>query len=44
MVIDRAIHEYFRVSVRYCFLRFSDDLTNFDYDHEGVFLNVVGKY
>ena len=26
------------------FTDFSDDLTNFDYDHRGWFLNLVGTY
>ncbi len=42
--VDRDIGRNFRVGLGYNFTEFSDDLTNFDYDHEGVFLNVVGKY
>jgi hypothetical protein len=42
--IDRDIGRNFRVGLGYNFTEFSDDLTNFDYDHKGVFLNVVGKY
>ncbi len=42
--IDRDIGKYFRVGLGWNFTEFSDDLTNFDYDHKGVFLNVVGRY
>lgn len=42
--IDRDIGDNLRVGVGYNFTSFSDDLTDFDYDHEGVFLNVVGKF
>jgi hypothetical protein len=42
--IDRDIGRNFRVGLGYNFTEFSDDLTNFDYDHKGVFLNLVGSY
>jgi hypothetical protein len=42
--IDRDIGANFRVGVGYNFTDFSDDLTDFDYDHKGWFLNLVGKY
>ncbi len=42
--IDRDLGQYFRVGLGYNFTEFSDELTNFDYDHRGVFLNVVGRY
>ncbi|HJR73620.1 MAG TPA: hypothetical protein VJ806_08270 [Luteimonas sp.] len=42
--IDRDIGGNFRIGVGYNFTEFSDDLTDFDYDHKGFFLNVVGKY
>ncbi|WP_223266812.1 hypothetical protein [Luteimonas gilva] len=42
--IDRDIGANFRIGVGYNFTDFSDDLTDFDYDHKGFFLNVVGKY
>jgi hypothetical protein len=28
----------------YNLTEFSDDLTEFDYDHEGFFINLVGTY
>jgi hypothetical protein len=42
--LDRDIGEHFRLGVGYNFTRFSDDLTDFDYDHKGWFLNMVGTY
>jgi len=42
--IDRDIGKSFRVGVGYNFTEFSDDMTNFDYDHKGWFLNLVGTY
>jgi hypothetical protein len=42
--LDRDINKNFRVGVGYNFTDFSDDLTDFDYDHKGFFLNVVGSY
>ena len=33
-----------RNGVGYNFTDFSDDLTDFDYDHKGWFLNMVGTY
>jgi opacity protein-like surface antigen len=42
--IDRDINKNFRVGVGYNFTDFSDNLTDFDYQHEGWFLNVVGTY
>ena len=42
--VDRDIGRNFRVGLGYNFTQFSDNLTDFDYDHEGVFLNLVGKY
>ena len=42
--LDRDINKNFRVGVGYNFTEFSDDLTDFDYDHKGWFLNLVGTY
>ena len=42
--VDRDIGRNFRIGVGYNFTDFSDDLTDFDYDHRGFFLNFVGKY
>ena len=42
--VDRDLGKNFRVGVGYNFTEFSDDLTDFDYDHKGWFLNLVGTY
>jgi len=42
--LDRDIGRNFRLGVGYNFTEFSDDLTDFDYDHKGWFLNMVGMY
>ncbi|MFT4255643.1 MAG: hypothetical protein QM599_01555 [Pseudoxanthomonas sp.] len=42
--IDRDIGKNFRIGAGYNFTDFSDDLTDFDYDHKGWFINLVGKY
>lgn len=42
--VDRDIGDHLRIGVGYNFTDFSDDLTDFDYDHEGLYLNVVGRF
>ena len=42
--IDRHFGEHLKIGIGYNFTDFSDDLTNLDYDRQGWFLNVVGKY
>lgn len=42
--LDRDINSNFRMGVGYNFTDFSDNLTNFDYDHKGWFINLVGTY
>jgi hypothetical protein len=42
--IDRDLGKNLRIGAGYNFTDFSDDLTNFDYDHKGWFLNLVGWY
>jgi hypothetical protein len=42
--IDRDLGKNLRIGAGYNFTEFSDDLTNFDYDHKGWFLNLVGWY
>jgi outer membrane protein OmpA-like peptidoglycan-associated protein len=44
MSIDRHIGNNFKVGVGYNFTDFSDDLRDLDYDNQGWFLNLVGKY
>ncbi|WP_454832363.1 hypothetical protein [Pseudoxanthomonas wuyuanensis] len=42
--VDRDLGRNFRIGVGYNFTEFSDDLTDFDYDHKGWFVNFVGSY
>jgi hypothetical protein len=42
--VDYDLSKHFRVGGGYNFTDFSDDLTNFDYDHKGWYLNFVGTY
>lgn len=42
--IDYDLTDNLRIGAGYNFTKFSDDLTDFDYDHQGVFLNIVGKF
>lgn len=42
--VDRDLNRNFRIGVGYNFTEFSDDLTDFDYDHRGWFLNLTGRY
>jgi hypothetical protein len=41
--VYRYIGEYLKVGAGYNFTDFSDDLTDLSYDHQGVFINVVGR-
>ncbi|MEN1972681.1 hypothetical protein WCE34_10180 [Luteimonas sp. MJ204] len=42
--VDRDIGQNFRIGAGYNFTDFSDDLTDFDYDHKGWYINFVGSY
>ena len=42
--LDRDINRNFRLGAGYNFTDFSDNLTNFDYDHKGWFINLTGSY
>lgn len=42
--VDRDVTRHLRLGVGYNFTDFSDDLTNFDNDHKGWFLSLVGSY
>ena len=42
--VYRHVNDNFRVGVGYNFTDFSDDLTDLDFDSNGVFLNFVGKF
>lgn len=41
--IYRHLNDNLKLGVGYNFSTFSDDLTDLDYDHEGAFINLVGK-
>jgi hypothetical protein len=42
--IYRHLGKHFKAGVGYNFSDFSDDLTQLDYRHQGLFINLVGKY
>ncbi len=42
--IYRHFGNYFKVGVGYNYSDFSDDLTQLDFKHQGLFINLVGKY
>ena len=42
--IDRDLGKNLRIGAGFNFTDFSDDLTDFDYDHKGWFVNLVGWY
>jgi len=44
VAIYRHVGNHFKIGVGYNFSDFSDNLTQMDYRHQGVFINVVGKY
>jgi flagellar motor protein MotB len=43
VAIYRYLGEHFKVGAGYNFTDFSDDLTDLSYDHEGVFINMIGS-
>jgi hypothetical protein len=40
----RHLGNHIKVGIGYNFSDFSDDLTQLDYDHQGLFINLIGKY
>lgn len=42
--IYRRMGNYVKMGVGYNFSKFSDDLTQLGYKHEGVFINVIGQF
>ena len=42
LVVSRYLGERVKIGLGYNFTSFSDDLTNFDFDHKGTFLNLTG--
>jgi len=43
LAIYRHIGKNIKLGLGYNFTSFSDDLTDYDYDHQGLFINLVGK-
>ena len=39
----RHFGNHIKAGVGYNFSTFSDDLTDMDYDHQGLFINLIGK-
>ena len=44
LAIYRHLGNHVKVGVGYNFSDFSDDLTQLDYKHQGLFINLIGKY
>jgi hypothetical protein len=42
VAVYRQFGEHFKAGLGYNFTDFSDDLTDLSYDHQGVFINVIG--
>ncbi len=42
--VDRHVGDHMKVGIGYNFTDFSDDLTNLDYEFDGFFINLLGKY
>ncbi|MEM8768005.1 MAG: OmpA family protein [Pseudomonadota bacterium] len=42
--LSRYFGEHFKVGAGYNFTDFSDDLTDLNYDHQGLFLNLTGAF
>jgi hypothetical protein len=42
--IYRHLGNHIKMGVGYNFSDFSDDLTQLDYEHQGLFINLIGKY
>ncbi len=40
----RQVGNYIKFGAGYNFSKFSDDLTDLDYRHQGLFINIIGKY
>jgi len=41
--VYRHLGNYIKFGIGYNFSKFSDDLTDLDYDHQGLFINLIGK-
>jgi flagellar motor protein MotB len=43
VAVYRYLGDHFKVGAGYNFTDFSDDLTDLSYDHEGIFINMIGS-
>ena len=43
VAVYRYLGKHFKVGAGYNFTDFSDDLTDLSYDHQGVFINLIGS-
>ena len=41
--VSRYVGDHMKIGIGYNFTDFSDDLTDLNYDHQGVFLNLTGS-
>ena len=44
LALYRHLGEHAKLGLGYNFSDFSDDLTQLDYRHQGLFVNLVGKF
>jgi hypothetical protein len=44
LAVYRHVNNHVKLGAGYNFTDFSDDLTDLDYDHQGVFINMIGKW
>jgi hypothetical protein len=42
VAVSRYVGEHLKVGLGYNFTDFSDDLTDLDFNHQGLFLNLTG--
>lgn len=42
--VDRDLSDHLRLGVGYNFTHFSDDLSDYDFNKKGVFVNILGSY
>ncbi|MEN8135068.1 MAG: OmpA family protein [Thermodesulfobacteriota bacterium] len=43
VAVYRHLGQHIKFGIGYNFSNFSDDLTDLDYDHQGLFINLIGK-
>ena len=42
LAVSRYVGDHLKLGVGYSFADFADDLTDLNFDHRGVFLNITG--